>query len=101
MARTIDAAITSSQDIPQTKADQKRKITDAKITAAKKHRMEHDKVWYNSLQSPAHYGEWLGMTDVLGPPPKRPERTNAERAEEGMEAAKRVLRAMRRATSST
>lgn len=93
VARAIDAAITSSQDMPQTKADQKRKVSDAKITAAKKARKQHDKVWYDSLRSPQHHGDWLGIPDVLGPPPQPPpEKSADERAREGMEAAKRALR---------
>jgi hypothetical protein len=78
--------------MPQTKADAKRKVSDAKITAAKKHRKQHDKMWYDSLRSPQHHGDWLGMPDLLGKPPKPPEKTREERAQEGLEAAKRALR---------
>ncbi len=78
--------------MPQTKADQRKKIGDAKITAAKKHRIQHDKMWYDALSSPQHTGEWLGMPNVLGPPKRPPKKTREQRAQEGVEAAHRALR---------
>jgi len=92
LGRAVDAAITSSQDMPQTKADTKKKPSDAKLAQAKKHRIEHDKLWYDALRSPKHYGAWLGMPHVLGEPERPPEKTSEDRAKEGMEAAKRALR---------
>lgn len=92
LGRAVDAAITASQDIPQTKADSKKTTSDAKIAAAKRQRIEHDKLWYDALRSPQYYGEWLGMPHVLGAPDRPPERTSEDRAKEGMDAAKRALR---------
>jgi hypothetical protein len=92
LGRVVDAAITSSQDMPQTKADQKKKISDGKITAAKRARIQHDKMWYDALRSPQHTGEWLGMPDILGPPERPPEKSREDRAKEGYEAARRALR---------
>lgn len=92
-ARGRHHAFIADKDVPQTKADQKKKPSEFKIAEAKAFRQKHDPEWYEALSSPRHFGAFLGMEGIMGPPPEKPpEKSREEKIRDGFAAAHRALK---------
>lgn len=81
-ARSQYHADITDKDVPQTKAEQKKSISDQKILKAKKHREKHDEEWLRAIGSPRHFGSFLGLESVLGAPPEETVKSAKEIKEE-------------------
>lgn len=68
-ARVAYHALTADGEMPQTRAEQKKPISNGRISRAKRMREGHDRQWLDALRSPTHFGAFIGMPTILGEPP--------------------------------
>lgn len=95
-SRALYHALTANNDLPQTRADQKRSVSDAQLERAKKARIEHDEAWLRAITSPKHFGAFLGMPSILGEPEDEPAESTkgADGPSGALATAKRVLKSV-------
>lgn len=79
-ARALFHSNVADRDLPPTRAEAegKKKTDWAKLEKARKSRQEHDERWMRAIASPAHFGAFLGMPQILGEPPPEEVKTARE-----------------------
>lgn len=77
-ARTLYHAMTADKTLPPGSKDERDKPPEPNWTEmreAKEWRMEHDAEFRHALESPKHFGAFLGLGHILGEPPAREVKT--------------------------